>query len=221
LQFWGFPLSTSTGDWSNFGSYIGGVAGPILSFITLFFVLKTLKLQNEANRALKDQLDDARRTEKIGAFSDLFFDLIASQRTLFEKFELTFFIKGAEVTKQGVDAIMEVEDEIAILRAYHATDEVIEIYLDNIDLQFQIFGIMRAFYISVKMIIEKLSDKKGFSEVERLDFFNTLINFTDFAQLRLISIGMQFNIGKPAEYLNGQAEFVAVMDSVGLKLNSY
>ncbi|MBN3081926.1 hypothetical protein H4F49_14930 [Pectobacterium polaris] len=28
--FYTFPFSEKTGDWSNFGSYIGGIVGPLL-----------------------------------------------------------------------------------------------------------------------------------------------------------------------------------------------
>lgn len=40
-------LSGQSSDWSNFGSYIGGVFGPLVSFITLLAVLKTVYLQRE------------------------------------------------------------------------------------------------------------------------------------------------------------------------------
>lgn len=40
-------LSDNSSDWSNFGSYMGGVFGPLVSFITLLAVLKTVYLQRE------------------------------------------------------------------------------------------------------------------------------------------------------------------------------
>ena len=35
LRFWNCPISADPADWSNFGQYIGGVAGPIIGGINL------------------------------------------------------------------------------------------------------------------------------------------------------------------------------------------
>lgn len=40
-------LSDNSTDWSNFGSYMGGIFGPLVSFVTLLAVLKTVYLQRE------------------------------------------------------------------------------------------------------------------------------------------------------------------------------
>ncbi|WP_285355412.1 hypothetical protein [Pseudomonas sp. lyk4-R2A-10] len=55
-------LSGQSSDWSNFGSYIGGIFGPLVSFITLLAVLKTVYLQRE--------LLDAQRVEFEGMQSN-------------------------------------------------------------------------------------------------------------------------------------------------------
>jgi len=39
------PLSSNSGDWSNFGAYVGGVAGPFLSLLALLAVAWTVRLQ--------------------------------------------------------------------------------------------------------------------------------------------------------------------------------
>ncbi|NWA43849.1 hypothetical protein HX871_07145 [Pseudomonas reactans] len=43
----GGGLSQDSSDWSNFGSYMGGIFGPLVSFVTLLAVLKTVYLQRE------------------------------------------------------------------------------------------------------------------------------------------------------------------------------
>lgn len=48
-------LSIEPNNWSAFGSYIGGVFGPLISFLTLLAILKTIGLQKE--------LLDTQRTE--------------------------------------------------------------------------------------------------------------------------------------------------------------
>jgi uncharacterized membrane protein len=40
-------FSEHSSDWGNFGGYIGGVFGPVVSFVTLLAVLKTVYLQRE------------------------------------------------------------------------------------------------------------------------------------------------------------------------------
>ena len=51
----GSQLSTNSSDWSAFGSYFGGVFGPLISFCTLLAVLKTVYLQRELLNAQKDE----------------------------------------------------------------------------------------------------------------------------------------------------------------------
>lgn len=38
-------LSGHSADWANFGTYVGGVAGPLLSFLALIAVVWTVRLQ--------------------------------------------------------------------------------------------------------------------------------------------------------------------------------
>lgn len=51
----GVEFSKNPNDWSGFGSYVGGVLGPLVSFVTLLAVLRTVYLQRE--------LLDSQRTE--------------------------------------------------------------------------------------------------------------------------------------------------------------
>lgn len=46
-QIFNGDFSTESGDWSDFGSYVGGLLGPFVSFVTLLAVLKTVYLQRE------------------------------------------------------------------------------------------------------------------------------------------------------------------------------
>ena len=58
----GGELSNSPTDWSVFGSYVGGVLGPLVSFVTLLAVLKTVYLQREL---LDSQREELERMNKI------------------------------------------------------------------------------------------------------------------------------------------------------------
>lgn len=231
----GLGIIPDASAWGNFGSYVGGLAGPALSFISLLFLIKTLTLQNEAlklqnltlraqneaNDALKEDALNNRKAEKLRSFSDLFFNLISTQRTLLDKFSITFLVNGVSVTKGGVEAIMEIEKEVSLLRQANVSHDGLRQYIEQIDSIDQIYGILRAFYISVKLISEKLSEEQGFSGVERRDFFNTLINLTDFSHVRLILLAVQFIDKNPADYLRRHSEFVSVLQAVGLALDPY
>ncbi|KWI47872.1 hypothetical protein WT72_30360 [Burkholderia pseudomultivorans] len=116
---------------------------------------------------------------------------------------------------------MKIEAEIGLLRDLGCSDKRITDYIEETDSTDQIFGVVRAFYICVKMISDKLADAKGFSLEVREDYFNTLINFTDFSQLRLIIMGIQFMDCEAARYLRMNSEFVAVLKAAGASLDPY
>ncbi|WP_282807435.1 hypothetical protein [Hafnia alvei] len=68
ITFHHYPVSEKTSDWSNFGSYIGGVAGPILSFISIILVIETIK-QTQNNH--KEQISLIIREQTYSKFQDL------------------------------------------------------------------------------------------------------------------------------------------------------
>lgn len=60
------------------------------------------------------------------------------------------------------------------------------------------------------MISERLDNKNGFDSEIRRNLFLTLINFTEFSQLRAVMISMQFMDWESANYLKGNKEFMDV-----------
>lgn len=56
-------FSTQAADWSAFGSYIGGVLGPLVSFLTLGAVLRTVYLQRDLLRTQKDEFFTLRQQQ--------------------------------------------------------------------------------------------------------------------------------------------------------------
>ncbi|MNF75437.1 hypothetical protein D3C84_575010 [compost metagenome] len=62
LKFGGV-LSDNSADWSNFGSYMGGIFGPLVSFITLLAVLKTVYMQRELLDAQKHEFSELNRVQ--------------------------------------------------------------------------------------------------------------------------------------------------------------
>jgi hypothetical protein len=58
----GSQLSSISSDWSNFGSYIGGIFSPLISFVTLIAVMLTVVLQK---RLLDEQSDQFVRMNQL------------------------------------------------------------------------------------------------------------------------------------------------------------
>ncbi len=48
----GKGLSKSTEVWAQFGDYLGGVVNPILTFLSIVLLIKSVNLQREANSSL-------------------------------------------------------------------------------------------------------------------------------------------------------------------------
>ena len=73
----GYTLSRSDGNWSNFGSYVGGVLGPAFAFLAFVAVLVTVWLQaKQLEHARKQaQLEELQRV--VSAVSKIIDDLLA------------------------------------------------------------------------------------------------------------------------------------------------
>jgi len=237
----GYGVSGDPAIWGQLGDYLGGVLNPILSFISIILLIKSLTLQYEANQSLRDELKNSEKTEKMRSFEILFFNMISAQKSLFESFEIEngantdsdklFFMKKtrslwsdfgkAQSLNKGVEGVFFIEDEIQRLRDNLHDDESIMQFLYDLDSKDQIYGVVRAFYILVKIITDKLSNAQGFEIEDRKEHLHALINFTDFAQLRLVLIAVQFMNFESAKYLKKHREFNDVLLEVGLLSEKY
>lgn len=53
--FLGFGISSDSKEWSNFGAYVSGVVGPVLSLLAFVGVLITIANQNEENHKASEE----------------------------------------------------------------------------------------------------------------------------------------------------------------------
>ncbi len=217
-----YKVSNDSAIWGQLGGYAGGILSPLLSFVSIVLLIKSLSLQNEANNSLRKELKNNEKTEKIRSFETLFFNLVNSQKKLFESFKVDF-IKGDELIQLlEIEAVMKIEDDIEEIREVRGGgDQEVKKYLEGLDKKDKIFGLSRAFYIIVMMTSEKLSDSEGFSEIERKTYFMSLVNFTDFAQLRLIMICVQFMDYESTKYIRSSMEFKKVIEDLGMSYELY
>jgi len=222
----GYDISDKPSEWAALGDYLGGVLGPALSFISIVLLIKSLRLQNSANNSLREDLKNSERTEKLRSFEALFFNMIESQKELFKCLSISSEGNG-ESGFRGVEAVLWIERAVERLRE---TDELgtkeesaaaVRQLLEDIDVTDQIFGLTRAFYIIVKLINERLSDDRGFSVEDRKSHILALVNFTDYAHLRLMLICVQFMTRPSVDYLRDNDDFVDVVNEVGLGFNLY
>lgn len=220
--FLGYGVSQETSVWAEFGDFVGGVLNPILSFLALVLLIKSLSLQNEANVNLRKELNNNERTEKLKSFESLFFNMISFQKELFDSFSIEVCEEDSKVSMlKKVKSVIHVEAGIERMRASDAGEVDIADYIESIDTDDQIFGLCRAFYIVLIMISEKLINSDGFSVADRKSYIRTLVNFTDFSQLRLIIICIQFMGYESVNYMRENAEFREVIEEVGLGFNLY
>ncbi|NUW66943.1 hypothetical protein [Vibrio coralliilyticus] len=121
-QFHTYEFSSDVDHWNQFGGYVGGVLGPLLSFLSLVMLIKSLNLQNESNTTLRDEARLNIKNEKMRSFETHFFNLLSAQRESFEYFRLTF--NGQ--TYEGIEAVRQLEEEVIALRSANASDQDVQ-----------------------------------------------------------------------------------------------
>jgi hypothetical protein len=225
VQFYfvlGYEVSNDSADWGQLGDYAGGVLNPLLSFVTIVLLIKSLSLQHEANSSLRKEIKNSEKIEKLRSFEVLFFNLISAQKDLFESFKIKITEENTTSNQLvGTKAVIAIEEKIEAMRKSGETDQEITDYLSDLDEHDQIFGVSRAFYILVMVVTEKLSDANGFSSGDRSAHYKTLVNFTDFAQLRLVMMCVQFMDYEPTKYIRTSHEFTNIVGMLGLSYEMY
>lgn len=58
-------LAVTSVEWANFGGYIGGVFGPLVSFVTLLAVLKTVYMQRELLDVQKHEFNQLLKLQRL------------------------------------------------------------------------------------------------------------------------------------------------------------
>ncbi|BEN60916.1 hypothetical protein I5N09_09930 [Serratia marcescens] len=182
-------LSNKTDVWGQFGDYLGGVVNPILSFITIYLLLNSIKLQREANSTLVDEVKRQESLEEYKKFEVRFFHLVECQNTNFSRFSL----KIGDIEKQSGNgteeffngaAVTYIEDSVVVLVEAQVKKEEIKNWLEEIDADDCIFSVVRRFYLIVKLIKECGAGQD--------DYYEILVNLTDLKILTLIAIACTY-----------------------------
>ncbi|WPI65420.1 hypothetical protein R8543_03310 [Klebsiella oxytoca] len=192
-------LSSKTDVWAQFGDYLGGVVNPILSFITIYLLINSIKLQREANSSLIDEVKRQESLEEYKKFEVRFFHLVECQDSNFER----FCVQVGDVDGQTDGVVQEfsngaavtyLEDNIVILVKAKVGKDVITNWLNEVDANDCIFSVVRRFYLIVKLI-----DDCG---VEREDYYEILVNLTDIKIISLVAIACTYYEWDIIKYLH-------------------
>lgn len=213
-----YEVSNDSTQWADLGSYFGGMLSPILSFLAMILLIKSLSLQNEANLSLQKQLENTEITERLKSFEVLFFNMVNSQKDMFDSLEIRFELGEEKIIKVGHEAVLFIEEMVEAFENKKVSEQEIAHFINEIDFRDSIYSLTRVFFILVKMVSEKLNDECGFNKNDRTAHFETLINFTDFSQLRLMLICMRYVKSAPVKYLNEHKEFNDVAQNLKLKI---
>lgn len=109
-------LSVVPNDWAVFGSYVGGVLGPLISFVTLLAVLKTVYLQRDLLESQRSELkrmvrlqDDTFVAQKAQAES-LAADALRSMVATYQDTILKLIDQQLSIQQRVVD-LMDMEEQ--------------------------------------------------------------------------------------------------------------
>lgn len=174
-----FNFSKDTAVWGQFGDFLGGVINPLLTFITVIYLINSVNLQREANNSLIS-LEEFKKTEaKIH-------NMLEGQRTSFESFRIETFnnIGQSIILKDGI-AVSHLEEMILDMIDRGYTKEQVTEELSNLDKGDNIFSLTRRFYNIIKTIQNEIPAK------DQAKYFETLLNMTEYKQICLILIALE------------------------------
>lgn len=99
-----YKLSSSQEVWGQFGDFVGGTLNPILSFITIYILYRTIILQQESLKKTNDALELSQQTYELSRTElSKSSEILESQNKLIQlqKFEGAFF----ELSKLTTESI--------------------------------------------------------------------------------------------------------------------
>lgn len=197
LKFGVGYLSTQNADvWGQFGDFMGGVLNPILSFISICLLIRSVTLQVQSNTTLAQEIKRQELLEDYKKFEVRFFSLIEAQDLNYSKFRILIndgadnddHHEGGKTSDFAIteyranNAVTYIDDNLCLLVKGGIDDERIISWLECLDVDDQFFSLVRRFYLLVKLIDDKIDVAKKEEQYE------LLINLTDERLLTIIVI---------------------------------
>ena len=124
----GGELASKSDEWSNFGTYIGGVLGPLISFVTLLAVLKTVYMQRDLLETQKNEFTDLSakqdqqlvlaKTEaeraKVQAYQTTVLNVLESFSAEFKDDARELAVSASNVASRGLNIL----DSVRLVESY-------------------------------------------------------------------------------------------------------
>nr|WP_302444380.1 hypothetical protein [Hafnia alvei] len=190
-------LSTQGADvWGQFGDFMGGVLNPILSFISICLLIRSVTLQVQSNKTLTQEIKRQELLEDYKKFEMRFFSLIEAQESNYNKFRIVVddradnddqnesgAVKDSTLTEYRANyAVTYIDDNLCLLVREQIDNERIVSWLECLDVDDHFFSLVRRFYLLIKLIDDKIdADNKE-------EQYELLINLTDERLLTIIVI---------------------------------
>lgn len=209
-----YDISNKPEDWATLGNFMGGILSPVLTFITIVLLVNSLGLQKESNSQLQSEIEKNELFEKVRSFELRFFNMIDSQSVIFKDFNLEF--KDSEDTKfkYSSAAVSELESIVIDIKDLGCSKAQIKEAIEAFDNNDDIYSVIRAFCTIIKSIDNKINNDNGFSYEDALDYYETLISFTDYALFRLVLMCSKYLDFQVLEFVRSDG-FVSVINKVG------
>jgi hypothetical protein len=178
----GFNVSGDPAVWGQLGDYVGGILNPILSFISIIYLIYSLNLQGEANKSILDENRRQELNENKRTFELQFHNLISSQKSYFEN--LTIDINGSQF--HADIAVTHLEDMIFQLKDDGYNKCQLAKVISDADRGDKIFSISRRFNIILSHI------NKNHAIINADEYTEFLISMMDYKLICLICIAEVF-----------------------------
>lgn len=129
----GGELASKSDEWSNFGTYIGGVLGPLISFVTLLAVLKTVYMQRDLLETQKNEFTDLSakqdqqlvlaKTEaeraKVQAYQTTVLNVLESFSAEFKDDARELAVSASNVASRGLNIL----DSVRLVESYKSRED--------------------------------------------------------------------------------------------------
>ncbi|MEH6471000.1 MAG: putative phage abortive infection protein [Halopseudomonas sp.] len=125
--FHNYPISHKTGEWGSFGDFFGGILNPVVAFMALYWLTKSVQVQRAELNEVKNEMkiasgiqSDQARTQNKQRFEDTFFSLLEQLNKEQEKLLAQTFISptGGTISFSALRFVIDKNDDICAARLY-------------------------------------------------------------------------------------------------------
>lgn len=159
-------LSNNSADWAAFGSFVGGVYGPLFGLVSVIVLIITLREMQQNNQKLIESSSREKYIDDIKWLTDLLRERLDKNKNIITK---GLFYAGLKITiKQKIKTESNVDQKKLILICIQLMKEYADLYREELILFEEIiYRVTHAkdnevYDLSVMILMGKLSSDEGF-----------------------------------------------------------